>query len=74
MDKIGTLEDAVRNVAEKAKTKDYEVRVYPEPKNFIEALTEAMSGGDRDFNHLAVSASAVSPARARRSWISPCRI
>ncbi len=64
VDKIGTLEDAVRNVAEKAKTKDYEVRVYPEPKNFIEALTEAMSGGDRDFNHLAVSASAVSPARA----------
>jgi protease-4 len=64
VDKIGTLEDAIRNVADKAKTKDYEVRVYPEPKNFIEALTEAMSDGDRDFNHLAVSASANSSARA----------
>ncbi len=64
VDRIGTLEDAIRNVAEKAKIKDYDVRVYPEPKNIIEALTEAMSGGDRDFNHLAVSASAVPPAGA----------
>ena len=64
VDKIGTLDDAIRHVAEKAKSKDYEVRVYPEPKNFIEALTEAISGGDRDFNHLTASASAVSSARA----------
>ena len=64
VDKIGTLEDAIRNVAEKAKTEDYEVRVYPEPKNFMEALVEELSDGDRDFNHLAISASAVMPARA----------
>lgn len=57
VDKIGTLEDAIRNVAEKAKTTDYEVRVYPEPKNFMEELVEELSGGDRDYNHLAVSAS-----------------
>jgi protease-4 len=64
VDKIGTLEDAIRCVAEKAKTKDYEVRVYPEPKNFMEALVEELSGGDRDFNHLALSASAAMPTRA----------
>ena len=64
VDKIGTLEDAIRYSAEKAKTKDYEVRVYPEPKNFVEALTEAMSDGDRDFNHLTVPTSSITPARA----------
>ena len=64
MDKIGTLEDAIRNVANKAKTKDYEVRVYPEPKSFIEVLVEQLSDGDRDFNHLAVSASTAIPTRA----------
>jgi protease-4 len=58
VDKIGTLEDAIRCAAEKAKTEDYEVRVYPEPKNFVEALVEEAGGGDRDFNHLGVSASA----------------
>ncbi len=64
VDKIGTLEDAIRNAAERAKTKDYEVRVYPEPKNFVEALLEDLSDGDRDFNHLAISPSAAVPARA----------
>ena len=64
VDKIGTLDDAIRYAADKAKIKDYEVRVYPEPKSLIEALTESLSGGDRDFNHLAVSASAVPSARA----------
>jgi protease-4 len=64
VDKIGTLEDAIRHVAEKAKTKDYEVRVYPEPKNFMETVVEQLSGGDRDFNHLTVSPSAIGQARA----------
>jgi protease IV len=59
VDKIGTLEDAVRNVAEQANLKTYEVRVYPEPKNFIEVLLEGMSDGDRDPNHLAIPASRI---------------
>ena len=52
VDKIGGLEDAIRHVAEQAKLKDYEVRVYPEPKNFMEVLFEELSDGDRDSNHL----------------------
>ena len=44
VDKIGTLQDAIRFVAEQAKLTDYEVRVVPEPKNFIERLVEEISG------------------------------
>jgi len=54
VDKIGTLDDAVRFVADEAKLKDYEVRVYPEPKNFLEILTEDLGDSDRDPNHLAI--------------------
>ena len=48
VDKIGTMEDAVKFVADKAKIKDYEVRVVPEPKNFIEQIMEASGGGKDD--------------------------
>jgi protease-4 len=44
VDKIGTLEDAIHYVADKAKISDYEVRVVPEPKNFLERLFEELSG------------------------------
>jgi protease IV len=44
VDKIGTLQDAITYVAEKANLADYEVRVVPEPKNFIERLVEEISG------------------------------
>jgi protease IV len=64
VDKIGTLEDAIQHVAEQAKLKDYEVRVYPEPKNFVEVLVEELSDGDRDPNHLALPASEIVLPRA----------
>jgi protease-4 len=64
VDKIGTLEDAVRCVAEQARLKHYDVRVYPEPKNFMEVLVEELSDGDRDFNHLAIPVSALTSPRA----------
>jgi protease IV len=64
IDKIGGLDDAVRDVARQAKLKDYEVRVYPEPKNFIEVLLEDLSDADRDPNRLAMPSSlAVSVSR-----------
>ena len=63
VDKIGTLENAIRHAAQQAKVKDYEVRVYPEPKNFMEILLEELSNGDRDPNHLALPASAVGSPR-----------
>jgi protease IV len=54
VDKLGTLDDAIQFVAGQANTKDFEVRVYPEPKNFIELLTEDLGDGDRDPNHVAL--------------------
>jgi protease-4 len=64
IDKIGTMDDAIHNVAEQAKLKDYEVRVYPEPKNFVEVLFEELLDGDRDPNHLSVAASSMMSLRA----------
>jgi protease-4 len=57
VDKLGTLDDAIGDAAERAKIKDYEVRVYPEPKNFIEILTEDLGDSDRDPNHIAAPSS-----------------
>jgi protease-4 len=44
VDKIGTLRDALDHVAAQAKIKDYDIRVVPEPKNFIERLLEQATG------------------------------
>ena len=35
---------------------DYEVRTYPEPRNFLELLVEDLSDGERDPNHLSLPA------------------
>jgi protease-4 len=54
VDRMGTLEDAVKYVAEQAKLSDYAVRVVPEPKNFIEQLVEEMTGGKDEPGRLGV--------------------
>ena len=46
VDKIGTLEDAIKFVAAKAKIDKYEVRVVPEPKSLLEQLLTGATGGD----------------------------
>jgi protease-4 len=51
VDKIGTLQDAIQYIAGEAKLSDYDVRVVPEPKNFLEQLLEEASGG-KDDGHL----------------------
>lgn len=40
VDKIGTLDDAVKFAADEAKLDKYELRVVPEPKNFLEQLLD----------------------------------
>jgi protease-4 len=54
VDKIGTMEDAVKFVADKAgiKDKDYDIRAVPEPKNFLEKLVESTGGGKDDPKRL----------------------
>ena len=48
VDRIGTLYDAVAYAAEQAKMKEYDVRVVPEPRNFIEMLMAGAGGMDED--------------------------
>jgi protease-4 len=44
VDRIGTLEDAIRFAAQQAKLSDYDVRVVPPPKNILERLLEELAG------------------------------
>ena len=46
VDRLGTLHDAVKHVAAQAKLTDYDVRVVPKPKSFLEKLLEG--GVDND--------------------------
>jgi protease-4 len=56
VDKIGGLSDAIRFAAEKAGVADYEVRVMPEPRDFLTALIEDMSGQGERPSDIAVGA------------------
>ena len=61
VDRLGTLNDAVEFAASEAKIKDYDVRVVPEPKNFIEQFLEGVSHNKDEPNHvrLAVNESSL---------------
>jgi protease-4 len=52
VDKIGTMQDAIEFIAAQAKTKDYEIRVVPEPKSFIEKFMEELTGDKEEPNRL----------------------
>ncbi len=62
VDKIGTLQDAVEHIAAQAKLTDYDIRVVPAPKNFIELLLEELSGGKDDPNTVGLDARKVGAA------------
>ena len=55
VDRLGTMSDAIAYVADRAKLKDYDVRVVPEPKNFIEQLMEEISGNKDDTGHIRLA-------------------
>ncbi|MGH7136601.1 MAG: signal peptide peptidase SppA, partial [Pirellulales bacterium] len=54
VDRLGTLDDAIRFVADQAQLKDYELRVVPEPKGFLEQLLEDAEGAKDDPRHVAL--------------------
>ena len=56
VDKIGTLDDAVKFAAAEAKLEKYELRVVPEAKSFLEKLLDD-SGDKNDANHVSLRAS-----------------
>ena len=65
VDKIGTLDDAVKYAAAQAKLGDYDIRVVPEPKNLLEMLMEEFGGGDEDEHSLSLNVEV--PALGRTS-------
>jgi protease-4 len=59
VDKIGTLQDAIEYIVAEAKLKDYDIRVVPEKKNFLEKLIEESSGGKDEPHKLGLAARRV---------------
>lgn len=57
VDKIGGLDAAVRYAAEKAGVEQYDVRVVPRPKNFMELLFSDLADGEKDDESLSLSAA-----------------
>jgi protease-4 len=55
VDRLGTLSDAVEFAASEAKIKEYDVRVVPEPKNFLEQLMEGVSHSKNEPNHVRLA-------------------
>lgn len=60
VDRLGTMHDAIVFAADQAKVKDYEVRVVPEPKPFLEQLIEQFSGGKDEPGHVGAAMSQAS--------------
>ena len=52
VDRLGSLADAVAFAADQVKITSYDVRVVPEPKNFLEQLSEQISGGKDEPGHV----------------------
>lgn len=57
VDKIGTMQDAIQQVAKDANLSEYDVRVVPEPKGIIEQILESTTGGKEDPHRLDAVAS-----------------
>jgi protease-4 len=55
VDRLGTMSDAVAFAAEQAKIKDYETRVVPEPKSFLEQWMEQVSGDKDEAGHVRIA-------------------
>jgi protease-4 len=76
VDKLGSFNDAVAYAAEQAKLSDYDVRVVPEPKNFLERLMESASGDEDSpaYIKLGGSTSLVDLAKPYLSGLDPHRV
>jgi protease IV len=58
VDKIGSFNDAVAFASEQAKLSDYDVRVVPEQKNFLERLMESASGDEESPAYIRLGGTA----------------
>lgn len=57
VDRLGTLNDAVAFIAGQAKIKNYDVRVVPRTKSFLEQIMEQVSGDRDEGRHIRMSGS-----------------
>ena len=54
--------------AEKAGLKEYDVRVVPRPKSFVELLMADLAGDDKDEGQIQTAAAAVAGWRPESLW------
>lgn len=74
VDKIGTLADAIKAAADSAKTTDYDVRVVPRPKSFLERLLDESSDDDHKGLNLRIPRpSVLNPALPALKALDPAR-
>jgi protease-4 len=70
VDRLGTLSDAIRLAADKAGLKDYDVRVVPRPKSFVELLMADLAGDDSEEGQIRSAIAAVAGSRSESLWRS----
>ena len=64
VDQLGGLEDALAFAAQEAKITEYDIRVLPQPKSFIEVLLSDLQDGDQDEKTLSLSLRQLVPGNA----------
>jgi protease-4 len=69
VDRLGSLSDAVEYAAEKARLTDYEERVVPEAKNFLEQLMDDVSGRKDEPGRIGLGADRSLLLRQAAPWL-----
>ncbi|MHB8867179.1 MAG: signal peptide peptidase SppA [Pirellulaceae bacterium] len=65
VDKIGGLQDAIQFVAQEAGVEEYDIRVLPQPKSFIEMLMSDLQDGESDNKRLSLTLAQIAPQNIR---------
>lgn len=69
VDRLGSMSDAIAFAADQAGIKNYDVRVVPQPKGFLEQLMEQISGSEDDSNQVALSAGGDSLLKLAKPYL-----
>ena len=62
VDKLGGLDDAIAFAAKEANVTEYDIRMLPQPKSFIEVLLSDLQDGDQDNEDPVAGAAAAGAA------------
>lgn len=61
IDQLGSLQDAIACAAKEANITEYDIRVLPQPKSFIEVLLSDLQDGDSDNKSLSMALQQIVP-------------